>query len=81
MTAPMSSALPPPAAIGMPLAEVDTPALLLDLDAFERNLDTLNRTLKGTAGARAAARQVPQVRADRAGARSHAAPWACAARR
>ena len=32
----------------MPLAEVDTPALLLDLDAFERNLDTLNRTLKGT---------------------------------
>ena len=32
----------------MPLAEVDTPALLLDLDAFERNLDTLNRNLKGT---------------------------------
>jgi D-serine deaminase-like pyridoxal phosphate-dependent protein len=32
----------------MPLAEVDTPALLLDLDAFERNLDTLNRTLKST---------------------------------
>jgi len=32
----------------MPLAEVDTPALLLDLDAFERNLDTLNGTLKGT---------------------------------
>jgi 3-hydroxy-D-aspartate aldolase len=32
----------------MPLAEVDTPALLLDLDAFERNLDTLNRTLRST---------------------------------
>ena len=30
--------LPPPAAIGMPLSEVDTPALLIDLDAFERNL-------------------------------------------
>jgi D-serine deaminase-like pyridoxal phosphate-dependent protein len=28
----------PPAAIGMALAEVDTPALLIDLDAFERNL-------------------------------------------
>ena len=28
----------PPAEIGMPLAEVDTPALLIDLDAFERNL-------------------------------------------
>jgi D-serine deaminase-like pyridoxal phosphate-dependent protein len=30
--------LPPPAQPGMPLAEVDTPALVLDLDAFERNL-------------------------------------------
>jgi D-serine deaminase-like pyridoxal phosphate-dependent protein len=28
----------PPAAIGMALAEVDTPALVIDLDAFERNL-------------------------------------------
>ncbi|MGE4184935.1 MAG: DSD1 family PLP-dependent enzyme [Hyphomicrobiaceae bacterium] len=28
----------PPAQPGMPLAEVDTPALLIDLDAFERNL-------------------------------------------
>lgn len=28
----------PPAIPGMPLAEVDTPALLIDLDAFERNL-------------------------------------------
>jgi 3-hydroxy-D-aspartate aldolase len=27
-----------PAAVGMPLAAVDTPALVLDLDAFERNL-------------------------------------------
>ena len=27
-----------PASIGMPLEEVDTPCLLLDLDAFERNV-------------------------------------------
>jgi D-serine deaminase-like pyridoxal phosphate-dependent protein len=33
--------LPPPAAPGQPVAEVDTPALLLDLDAFERNLRTM----------------------------------------
>ena len=31
----------PPAEIGMPLTEVDTPALLVDLDAFEHNLDKL----------------------------------------
>ena len=29
---------PPPASTGMPLAQVDTPALVIDLDAFERNL-------------------------------------------
>ena len=33
----------PPAEIGMTLAEVDTPALLVDLDAFERNLAHLAR--------------------------------------
>ncbi|MGE0851367.1 MAG: DSD1 family PLP-dependent enzyme [Hyphomicrobiaceae bacterium] len=32
---------PPPAAVGIRLAEVDTPALLVDLDAFERNLDRM----------------------------------------
>ena len=31
-------AFPSPARIGDPLSEVDTPALLIDLDAFERNL-------------------------------------------
>jgi len=36
-----------PAHIGMALAEVDTPALLLDLDAFEHNLKLLNDSLKG----------------------------------
>jgi D-serine deaminase-like pyridoxal phosphate-dependent protein len=33
--------LPAPAIPGQPLADVDTPALLLDLDAFERNLKTM----------------------------------------
>ncbi|MFN7086106.1 MAG: DSD1 family PLP-dependent enzyme [Burkholderiales bacterium] len=36
-----------PAAPGMPLAEVDTPCLILDLDAFERNLVRLNESLAG----------------------------------
>jgi 3-hydroxy-D-aspartate aldolase len=31
----------PPAIVGMALAEVDTPALLIDLDAFERNLERM----------------------------------------
>lgn len=36
-----------PAEIGMPLAEVDTPCLILELDAFERNLRRLNDSLAG----------------------------------
>ena len=32
---------PPPATVGMSLEQVDTPALLLDLDAFEANLQKL----------------------------------------
>jgi 3-hydroxy-D-aspartate aldolase len=31
----------PPATAGMPLAQVDTPALLIDLEAFERNLERM----------------------------------------
>jgi len=31
----------PPAEIGMPLSDVDTPALLIDLDVFERNLQCM----------------------------------------
>lgn len=38
----------PPAEIGMSLKDVDTPALLLDLDAFERNMDRMAKALKGT---------------------------------
>ena len=37
---------PPPAVIGMALAEVDTPALLVDLDAFERNLATMAKQVQ-----------------------------------
>lgn len=36
---------PPPAAAGRRLDEVDTPALVLDLDAFEANLAALNRAI------------------------------------
>lgn len=36
-----------PAAIGMPLSEVDTPCLILDLDVFERNLRRLSESVAG----------------------------------
>jgi 3-hydroxy-D-aspartate aldolase len=39
----------PPAEIGMPLDEVDTPALIIDLDAFERNLARLAQRISGSA--------------------------------
>lgn len=38
----------PPAEIGMPLDAVDTPALLIDLDAFERNIARLAKAVEGT---------------------------------
>jgi len=38
----------PPATIGMPLAEVDTPCLLLEMDAFERNVQRLAESLAGS---------------------------------
>ncbi len=37
----MSPALRPPAAAGQRFADIDTPALVIDLDAFERNLDRM----------------------------------------
>ncbi|HWA38683.1 MAG TPA: DSD1 family PLP-dependent enzyme [Burkholderiales bacterium] len=37
--------LPPPASLGQRLDEVDTPALILDLDAFEKNLGILKKTI------------------------------------
>ncbi len=39
-------AQPPPGETGMALADVDTPALMIDLDAFERNLARMADTLK-----------------------------------
>ncbi|WP_144299502.1 DSD1 family PLP-dependent enzyme [Elioraea rosea] len=38
----------PPALPGMPEDEIDTPALVLDLDAFEHNLDTMKALLAPT---------------------------------
>ena len=46
----------PPAAIGQRLDEVDTPALVLDLDAFEANLAALNRAVGGRVRVRAHAK-------------------------
>ena len=38
----------PPADVGMSIAEIDTPALVVDLDAYERNLDRMAASLAGT---------------------------------
>jgi 3-hydroxy-D-aspartate aldolase len=38
----------PPALIGIPLSEVDTPCLLLEMDAFERNVQRLSESLSGS---------------------------------
>ncbi len=46
----------PPAAVGQRLEEVDTPALVLDLDAFERNLKTLADLARGRVRVRAHAK-------------------------
>src|SRR5712692_10263568 len=43
----MTSTRRPPASIGQRVDEVDTPALVLELDAFERNLRTLAESVKG----------------------------------
>src|SRR5580704_773071 len=51
-SAPRNGAAPmttrPPAEIGMPLDEVNTPALVIDLDAFERNLARLAERVQGS---------------------------------
>ena len=38
----------PPAEIGMTLDEIDTPSLVIDLDAFERNLRRLGDRVAGS---------------------------------
>ncbi len=40
--------VPPPAEVGMHIDEVDTPALLIDLDIFEDNLRRMADAIKGT---------------------------------
>src|SRR3954469_16775873 len=46
----------PPAAVGQKLEEDDTPALLLDLDAFDANLSTLKNAVGGSVRVRAHAK-------------------------
>lgn len=38
----------PPAQIGMPIDQVDTPALVIELDAFDHNLATMRQAIEGT---------------------------------
>jgi len=45
-----------PAAVGQRIEEVDTPALILDLDAFEKNLETMRRCVGGRVRVRAHAK-------------------------
>lgn len=53
----------PPATVGQPLAQVDTPALILELDAFERNLKTVADLARGRVRVRAHAKtsKCPEV--------------------
>ncbi len=46
----------PPAAVGQRLDEIDTPALILDLDAFEKNLAALQRSVGNRVRVRAHAK-------------------------
>jgi len=41
--------LPPPASLGIPLDEVDTPALVVDLDALEGNIARMAKAVEGGA--------------------------------
>jgi 3-hydroxy-D-aspartate aldolase len=54
----------PPAEVGMPLEAVDTPALLLDLDAFEKNIARLAGAVSGT-GAVAGVRLRPHAKSHK----------------
>src|SRR5438034_2375789 len=53
----------PPATVGQRIEEVDTPALILDLDAFEKNLEMLERAVAGRVRVRAHAKahKCPQI--------------------
>ncbi len=43
---------PPPAVVGMPADQIDTPALILDLDAFERNMALMPKLMAAASGGR-----------------------------
>ena len=73
--------LKPPAAVGMAFADVDTPALVIDLDAFERNLERMADFVAQGRRPAAAACQDAQVARSSPPSRSRSARWASAARR
>jgi D-serine deaminase-like pyridoxal phosphate-dependent protein len=52
-----------PAAVGQRIEEVDTPALILDLEAFEKNLETMRQCVAGRVRVRAHAKthKCPQI--------------------
>ena len=72
---------PPPAQPGMREDEIDTPALVIDLDAFEYNLDTMAALLAPHRREAAGARQDAQIAGYRAVCRWPAARSASACRR
>jgi 3-hydroxy-D-aspartate aldolase len=43
------SMIPPPASVGMHVSDVDTPALIIDLDALEANIARMQAAVSGTA--------------------------------
>ncbi len=72
---------PPPARPGMREDEVDTPALVIDLDAFEANLDRMAALLGADRREAAGARQDAQIARSSRGCRWRAARSASACRR
>jgi 3-hydroxy-D-aspartate aldolase len=60
----------PPASVGQRIEEVDTPALIVDLDAFEKNLDTLRACVDGKVRVRAHAKthKCPEIARRQIGA-------------
>ena len=67
--------------IGTPVREIETPALIVDLDAMEDNLALMAKRLAGTGvrlRAHAKTHKSPWLASK---AELHLAPWACAARR
>jgi D-serine deaminase-like pyridoxal phosphate-dependent protein len=60
----MTFQIPCPAEPGMALNEVDTPALLLDLDAFDSNLQRLDTSLQGRKMRVPSTRKIAQMPGD-----------------